>query len=170
MRKPNQGLVPILVLNNISLHTKSHLTFSTIFGREMLGFFPLVLAESAENKKVIINSIKMSNIPFQSIDWSCIEKVKYEGEMGLSLWQTIQFGGLRIRLVEYTSSYLADHWCQKGHIVHCLDGEFITELSTGEKIALQKGETYIVSDNLSSHRSISENGVRLLIIDGDFLK
>ena len=112
----------------------------------------------------------MSKIPFQTIDWTSIEKVEYKGETGVALWQTIQFAGLRLRLVEYSIGYLADHWCQKGHIVHCLDGEFISELSTGEKIKLTKGETYVVSDALSSHRSFSKNGVRLLIVDGDFLK
>ncbi len=112
----------------------------------------------------------MSNIPFQTIDWASIEKVEYKGETGVALWQTIQFAGLRIRLVEYSSGYLADHWCQKGHIVHCLEGEFISELQTGARIKLTKGETYVVSDELSSHRSVSENGVKLLIVDGDFLK
>ena len=112
----------------------------------------------------------MSNIPFQTIDWTSIEKVEYIGETGVSFWQTVQFEGLKIRLVEYSNGYLADHWCQKGHIVHCLEGEFITELSTGEEIKLTKGETYVVSDELSSHRSVSSNGVKLLIIDGDFLK
>ena len=112
----------------------------------------------------------MSNIPFQTINWELIEKIEHKGETGVAFWQTIQFDGLRIRLVEYSSGYLADHWCQKGHIVHCLEGEFISELKTGEKIKMTKGETYIVSDELSSHRSISENGVKLLIIDGDFLK
>jgi quercetin dioxygenase-like cupin family protein len=112
----------------------------------------------------------MSNIPFQTINWELIEKIEHKGETGVAFWQTIQFDGLRIRLVEYSSGYLADHWCQKGHIVHCLEGEFISELKTGEKIKLTKGETYIVSDELSSHRSTSEKGVKLLIIDGDFLK
>lgn len=112
----------------------------------------------------------MSYIPFQTIDWTSIEKVEYPGETGVAVWQTIQFAGLRIRLVTYSNGYLADHWCQKGHIVHCLDGEFISELKTGEKIKLTKGETYIVSDELSSHRSVSENSVKLLIIDGNFLK
>lgn len=112
----------------------------------------------------------MSNIPFQTINWELIEKTEHKGETGVAFWQTIQFDRLRIRLVEYSSGYLADHWCQKGHIVHCLEGEFISELKTGEKIKLTKGETYIVSDELSSHRSISEKGVKLLIIDGDFLK
>ena len=112
----------------------------------------------------------MGNIPFQTIDWTTIEKVEYKGETGLAYWQTVQFEGLRIRLVEYSSGYLADHWCQKGHIVHCLEGEFISELSAGEKIKLNKGETYIVSDELSSHRSVTAGGVKLLIMDGDFLK
>ncbi len=112
----------------------------------------------------------MSNIPFQTIDWNAIEKVEYKGETGVAIWQTIQINGLRIRFVEYSKEFLSDHWCQKGHIVHCLDGEFITELSSGEKIILTKGETYVVSEGLSSHRSISENGVKLLIVDGDFLK
>jgi len=112
----------------------------------------------------------MSKIPFQTIDWTSIDRIEYHGETGTAYWQTIQFKGLRIRLVEYTSGYLADHWCQMGHIVHCLDGEFICELGSGEKIKLSKGETYVVSDELSSHRSVSENGVKLLIVDGDFLK
>ena len=114
----------------------------------------------------------MSDIPFQKIDWDSIERVEHEGESGGAFWQTIHFSepGLRIRLVEYSKGYLADHWCQKGHLVHCLEGEFISELSTGERIRLTKGETYIVSDELSSHRTLSENGVKLLIVDGDFLK
>ena len=72
--------------------------------------------------------------------------------------------------MEYSPGYVADHWCQKGHIVHCLEGEFKSELENGETISLSKGMSYIVSDNLSSHRSVSLNGVKLLIIDGDFLK
>lgn len=88
----------------------------------------------------------------------------------MAYWQTAQYAGLRIRIVEYSSGYLADHWCEKGHIVQCLEGTFVSELKTGEKITLSKGMTYVVSDELSFHRSISTNGVKLLIIDGDFLK
>jgi hypothetical protein len=112
----------------------------------------------------------MSQILFQTIDWSAIEKTEHNGESGTSYWQTIQFPGLRIRLVEYSKGYLADHWCEKGHIVHCLEGEFVSELKSGELVKLEKGGTYVVSDNLSSHRSVTEYGVKLLIVDGDFLK
>ena len=109
------------------------------------------------------------DIPFQTIDWTTIPKIEYKGESGTAFWQTTQFHGLRLRIVEYSKGYIADHWCQKGHIVHCLEGEFLSELQNGEKFILKKGMTYIVSDELSSHRSISENGVKVMIIDGDFL-
>ncbi|MEO5996415.1 MAG: DHCW motif cupin fold protein [Chitinophagaceae bacterium] len=112
----------------------------------------------------------MNNIPYQMIDWSLIKKATFKGETGIAYWQTIQFFGLRIRLVEYSKDYLADHWCQKGHIVHCLEGSFVSELENGEKFLMNKGMTYVVSDELSSHRSVSDTGVKLLIIDGDFLQ
>jgi len=110
------------------------------------------------------------SIPFQAIDWSSIPKTEHPGETGNAQWQTLQFNGLRIRIVEYSPGYLADHWCKVGHIVHCLEGEFISELENGEKFVLTKGMSYVVSDNMSSHRSITHHGVKLLIIDGDFLK
>jgi hypothetical protein len=112
----------------------------------------------------------MTNILFNSIDWTTVEKTTHQGETGVAYWQTLQFDTIRVRLVEYSADYLADHWCQKGHIVHCLEGAFISELENGEKFHLTQGMSYIVSDDLSSHRSISKNGVKLLIIDGHFLK
>ncbi|MFV8367996.1 DHCW motif cupin fold protein [Flavobacterium sp. LB2R40] len=111
----------------------------------------------------------MSTIPFQTINWDTIEKTEHNGDTGTVHWQTFQIGGLRIRKVIYSNGYLADHWCQKGHIVHCLEGAFSSELESGEQIQLSKGMTYVVSDNLSSHRSLSTQGTELLIIDGDFL-
>jgi quercetin dioxygenase-like cupin family protein len=115
------------------------------------------------------NLCKM-NISFQTIDWTDVPRSEHKGETGTAWWQTMQFEGLRVRLVEYSKGYVADHWCTKGHIVHCLEGEFISELQDGSKSILTKGMTYIVSDDLSSHRSTTEAGVKLLIIDGDFLK
>jgi len=111
----------------------------------------------------------MSNIPFQVIDWKDISRTEHIGEIGVAHWRTVQYEGLRLRIVEYSAGYLADHWCEKGHIVYCLEGEVINELKDGSKSTLTPGMLYIVSDNLSSHRSFTENGVKLLIIDGDFL-
>ena len=111
----------------------------------------------------------MSNFNFQTIDWNSIQTTVHSGETGVAYWKTLQLEGLRVRIVEYSNGYLADHWCKKGHIVHCLEGEFVSELEDGKKSLLKQGMTYIVSDNLSTHRSFSENGVKLLIIDGNFL-
>jgi len=112
----------------------------------------------------------MANIQFQTINWNQIEQTEHKGETGTSFWKLLQFDELRIRVVDLSAGYLADHWCQKGHIVYCLEGGFESELSTGERLTLLKGMSYIVSDNLSSHRSYSKSGARLLIIDGAFLK
>ena len=110
------------------------------------------------------------NIPFQTIDWTQIPKTEHKGETGVAYWQTLQFDGLRIRIVEYSAGYVADHWCEKGHIVHCLEGEVINEQKNGTNSVLTPGMSYVVSDELSSHRSVTKNGVKLMIIDGDFLK
>lgn len=112
----------------------------------------------------------MTEIPFQAIEWTQIPKTEHKGETGTAYWQTLQLGSLRIRKVILTENYIADHWCQKGHIVHCLEGKFTSEQEDGQNFELTKGMTYVVSDDASSHRSITTNGVELLIIDGDFLK
>lgn len=112
----------------------------------------------------------MIPIPFKHINWTAVPKEEHPGTTGKSFWQTLQFEGLRVRIVEYSANYLADHWCQKGHIVYCLDGSFTSEEEGGGMTELHKGMSYIVSDDLSSHRSSSSGGATLLIIDGDFLK
>jgi hypothetical protein len=111
----------------------------------------------------------MNSINFTSINWDNVPKIEHAGTTGTSFWQTLQFDGIRMRRIEYSKNYLADHWCTKGHIVHCLEGEFESELQNGEVFKLTKGMTYIVSDALSSHRSFTSKGVKLLIIDGNFL-
>lgn len=112
----------------------------------------------------------MSTIPFQHINWQQVPKTEHAGATGTAWWQTLQFGDLRIRQVTYSPGYLADHWCEKGHIVHCLAGAFETELADGRRLRLEPGMSYVVSDGASAHRSVSEEGVQLLIIDGAFLQ
>lgn len=112
----------------------------------------------------------MSAFHFQLIDWDALPPSVHDGERGTAIWKTMQLNGLRIRQVQYSKGYLADHWCEIGHIVYCLKGSFVSELSTGEVFLLQEGMSYVVSDGLSSHKSSTEEGAILLIIDGDFLK
>ncbi|GAA4338828.1 DHCW motif cupin fold protein [Flaviaesturariibacter amylovorans] len=109
------------------------------------------------------------HLPFQTIDWTQVHEEFHPGDSGTASWRTLQFPGLRVRLVTYSPGYRADHWCQKGHIVHCLEGSFVSEMEDGSAHTLQAGDSYIVSDDASSHRSVTEGGARLLIIDGDFL-
>lgn len=111
-----------------------------------------------------------NNIPFQITDWEAIPVTEHKGETGVAYWREKQFGDLRIRMVEYSKNYKADHWCEKGHIIFCIEGEMITELSGGKEFKMSKGMTYQVSDGLSSHRTYSKDGVKLFIVDGAFLK
>lgn len=111
----------------------------------------------------------MSQLPFETYDWHALPKTEHPGETGTSYWQTIQRGGLRVRIVEYSAGYSADHWCSKGHIVHCLEGSFTSYMQHGNPVDLNEGMMYIVSDEMSLHRSVSQSGAKLLIIDGDFL-
>lgn len=111
-----------------------------------------------------------NDIPFQITNWEIIPKQEHKGETGVAYWQTLQFGDLRIRMVEYSKNYKADHWCKKGHIIYCIEGEMTTELSDGTEHQMTAGMTYQVSDDLSSHRTYSTKGVKLFIVDGAFLK
>lgn len=109
-------------------------------------------------------------IHFNTTDWSEISETRYAGETGTAYWRTLQWGDLRVRMVDYSAGYKADHWCKKGHILFCLEGELFTELQSGETFLLKKGMSYQVSDDTSVHRSYTSTGAKLFIVDGGFLK
>ncbi|MBP8867305.1 MAG: DHCW motif cupin fold protein [Propionivibrio sp.] len=107
----------------------------------------------------------MSDIPFGVTDWSTIDRTEHKGERGLAYWRTRHFGNIRVRLVEYTPGYLADHWCVKGHILFCLEGELHTELADGRQFVLSAGMSYQVADDAEAHRSSTPIGAKLFIVD-----
>jgi hypothetical protein len=109
--------------------------------------------------------VHISGIPFGTTDWSSIERTEHAGVSGVARWRTQHFGDMRVRLVEYTPGYVADHWCVKGHIVLCTDGELQTELADGRKFTLKPGMTYQVADNVEPHRSYTAVGATLFIVD-----
>lgn len=109
--------------------------------------------------------VKMSDIPFATTDWSSVASTQHQGESGFAYWRTQHFGSIRVRLVEYTPGYLADHWCVKGHILLCLEGELHTELKDGRTFTLKPGMSYQVADDAEPHRSHTEVGARLFIVD-----
>ncbi|MDO9198492.1 DHCW motif cupin fold protein [Rhodoferax sp.] len=109
--------------------------------------------------------MKISNLPFDTTDWSSVERVEYRGETGTAYWRTKHFGEIRVRMVEYSAGYLADHWCVKGHVLLCLEGELVTELEDGRIFKLQPGMSYQVADNAEPHRSSTPTGAKLFIVD-----
>ncbi len=109
--------------------------------------------------------MQMSNIPFATTDWAEISPTEHQGETGRALWRTRQCGEIRVRMVEYSPGYRADHWCQKGHILLCLEGELHTELADGRVCVLKPGMSYQVADGAEPHRSFTAGGARLFIVD-----
>jgi hypothetical protein len=109
--------------------------------------------------------MQMSDIPFGTTDWSTVERTEHKGERGLAYWRTKQFGNIRVRMVDYTAGYLADHWCSKGHILFCAAGELHTELADGRKFTLKPGMSYQVADGAEPHRSYTDVGATLFIVD-----
>jgi quercetin dioxygenase-like cupin family protein len=109
--------------------------------------------------------MQMSGIPFGTTDWAAIAPTEHKGETGMALWRTCQFGDLRVRMVDYSPGYKADHWCSKGHILLCLEGELHTELQDGRTFILKPGTSYQVADNAEPHRSFTATGAKLFIVD-----
>jgi hypothetical protein len=109
--------------------------------------------------------MKIASIPFGTTDWSKVERTEHKGETGMAYWRTCQFGSIRVRMVEYTPGYRADHWCEKGHILLCTEGELHTELKDGRVFVLKAGMSYQVADHAEPHRSYTATGARLFIVD-----
>lgn len=109
--------------------------------------------------------MQISDIPFSVSDWSSVETTTHAGVTGEAYWRTQQFGSIRVRMVEYSAGYLADHWCSKGHILLCLSGELTTELDDGRIFTLKAGSSYQVADHAEAHRSSTAIGAMLFIVD-----
>jgi len=109
--------------------------------------------------------MNMAEIPFATTDWSAVEPTAHQGETGMAYWRTRHFGDIRVRMVEYTPGYRADHWCAKGHVLLCLEGELHTELEDGRKFVLKPGMSYQVADNAEPHQSSTTVGAKLFVVD-----
>lgn len=109
--------------------------------------------------------MQISDTPFGITDWSAIEATEHKGETGVAVWRTRTFGLIRVRMVEYSPGYRADHWCAKGHILLCLEGVLHTELEDGRTFTLTPGMSYQVADDAERHRSFTEVGAKLFIVD-----
>ena len=109
--------------------------------------------------------MRLEGIPFQTVDWSTVEATEHRGEAGLARWRTRHFGEVRVRVVEYSPGYRADHWCSKGHVLFVLEGELTTALADGRTVVLRPGMSYQVADGAEPHRSRTAGGAKLFIVD-----
>ena len=109
--------------------------------------------------------MRLEGIPFQTVDWSGVEETEHRGEAGHARWRTRHFGDVRVRVVEYSPGYRADHWCSKGHVLFVLEGELTTELADGRTVVLRPGMSYQVADGAEPHRSMTAGGAKLFIVD-----
>jgi len=109
--------------------------------------------------------MELSDIPFQTVDWSSVPVTEHPGERGVARWRTRTFGTLRVRMVDYSPGYLANHWCEKGHVLLVLEGELTTELRDGRRFELGPGMSYQVDDHDGAHRSFTTAGARLFVVD-----
>lgn len=109
--------------------------------------------------------MRISNLPFGTTDWSALAPTEHKGERGVAYWRTQRFGDIRVRMVEYTPGYVADHWCVKGHILLCMSGHLHTELEDGRRFTLGAGMSYQVADDAEPHRSHTDTGATLFIVD-----
>jgi hypothetical protein len=109
--------------------------------------------------------MKINDLPFSTTDWSTITPSEHPGETGRALWRTVNAGEIRIRMVEYSAGYTANHWCSKGHVLLVLEGELLTSLQDGREFLLTPGMTYQVQDEGQAHRSATKTGTKLFIVD-----
>jgi mannose-6-phosphate isomerase class I len=109
--------------------------------------------------------MEINRIPFCVTDWSTLAAAEHAGACGTALWRTQQFDTIRVRMVEYSPGYHADHWCTKGHILLCLEGELHTRLKDGREFTLKPGTSYQVADDMEPHQSYTPSGARLFIVD-----
>jgi quercetin dioxygenase-like cupin family protein len=109
--------------------------------------------------------MKIEGVPFTTTDWNRVSATEHPGETGMSLWRTLESGNIRVRMVEYSPGYLADHWCERGHVILVLEGELVTELSDGSRHVLHPGESYQVAEGAAPHRSRTATGAKLFIVD-----
>jgi quercetin dioxygenase-like cupin family protein len=109
--------------------------------------------------------LRIEGVPFMTTDWSTVEPTEHAGTSGVAIWRTVEQGNIRVRLVEYSPGYEADHWCRRGHVLLVLEGELVTELEDGTRVTLKPGTSYQVADGAAAHRSRTAAGAKLFIVD-----
>jgi hypothetical protein len=109
--------------------------------------------------------MQFGTLPFMTTDWNTVPATEHPGASGVAVWRTVEAGDVRVRMVEYSPGYVADHWCSRGHVLLVLEGGLTTELRDGRVVRLTPGMSYQVADDTAPHRSRTEVGAKLFVVD-----
>jgi hypothetical protein len=109
--------------------------------------------------------MKMLPIALTVTNWAEVPATEHAGDTGVALWRTREFGDIRVRMVEYSPGYSANHWCSKGHVLLCMAGSLDVQIKDGELMRLEAGCSYHVGDGDPPHRSSTTSGAKLFIVD-----
>jgi len=109
--------------------------------------------------------MNLGDLPLGLTDWSQIPESVHPGAPGTATVRSRQLGDIQLRLLVYSPNYVADHRCQKGHIVYVIQGQVVTEHRETTNYTLESGTTYHVPDNGPPHRAVSHGGATVFIVD-----
>ncbi len=110
--------------------------------------------------------MEIKGVPFCTTDWRSVERTEHPGESGTSFWQTFEQGNVRVRLVEYSPGYRADHWCPRGHILLVMEGDLVIELRDGSRYRLTAGMSFQAEDDEKNpHLAFTHSGATVFIVD-----
>lgn len=109
--------------------------------------------------------MEFGHLPFMTTDWNGVPRTEHPGASGVAVWRTVEAGDVRVRMVEYSPGYVADHWCRRGHVLLVLEGELTTELQDGRSVSMTAGMSYQVANDEVPHRSRTQVGAKLFVVD-----
>lgn len=100
-----------------------------------------------------------------AIDWSSQPAREIHGTHGRALERTTSLGSIRVRLVEFSPGYEADHWCTRGHIAFVVEGTCTLRIDDGRAVTLSRGQSFTVGDEIDAHMLVTEHGAIVFLVD-----
>jgi hypothetical protein len=107
----------------------------------------------------------MEHLPLEATDWGSVEEERQPGATGHAISKTRSYADVRVRFIEYTPGYLADHWCSKAHVIYCIAGEISIELDNGHRLNVRKGMSLATEQDGTRHRLSSDIGAVIFVVD-----
>jgi uncharacterized cupin superfamily protein len=109
----------------------------------------------------------LPKMPFTITDWSELPATRIQGQQGYTEWRAQDFGAIRVRLSEYSPGYVADGFCDTGHVLYVIEGEVEVELKDGRRFKMTPGQSFSVSDfGDAAHRCSSVHGAKFFVVEG----